>query len=137
MDNKHRFSFPVVGGSSLLVIFAVLCLTVFALLCLSTVQAGQRLSNASAEAVQDYYKADARAEEILARLRNGELPEEVSVNGDLYTYECPISDTQTLVAEMRLEGKTYTVLRWQAVSSVEWESDDSLLIWDGELEELP
>ena len=52
MDKKHRFSFPAVGGSSLLVIFAVLCLTVFALLGLSTVQAGQRLSNASAEAVE-------------------------------------------------------------------------------------
>ena len=77
-----------------------------------------------------------QAEEILARLRNGELPEEVSVNGDLYTYECPISDTQVLMAEVRLDGDTYTVLRWQAVSSVEWESDDSLLVWDGELEEL-
>lgn len=30
---------PVIGGSSLLVIFAVLCLTVFALLGLSTAQA--------------------------------------------------------------------------------------------------
>ena len=134
---ESRFRPPAVGGSSLLVIFAVLCLTVFALLCLSTVQAGQRLSDASMEAVRNYYEADTRAEEILARLRNGELPEEVSVDGDLYTYECPISDTQTLMAEVRLEGETYTVLRWQAVSSVEWETDDSLLIWDGELEELP
>lgn len=136
MDKKQRFSFPVVGGSSLLVIFAVLCLTVFALLCLSTVQADRRLSDASAEAVRGYYRADAQAEEILARLRNGEVPSGVTVNGDLYTYECPISDTQTLVTEVQLDGDTYTVLRWQAVSSVEWESDDSLLVWDGELEEF-
>ena len=57
MDEK-RFSAPIVGGSSLLVIFAVLCLTVFALLGLSTVQAGGRLSEASAEAVSAYYAGD-------------------------------------------------------------------------------
>ena len=135
MDKKHRFSFPAVGGSSLLVIFAVLCLTVFALLCLSTVQAGQRLSNASAEAVEAYYRADVRAEEILARLRCGEAPEGVTVQGDCYTYECPISEARTLQVEVRLDGEEYTVLRWQAVSTVEWETDDSLLVWDGGMEE--
>ena len=51
MERKTSFSLPAVGGSSLLVIFAVLCLTVFALLCLAQMQAGQRLSKASAEAV--------------------------------------------------------------------------------------
>ena len=51
MEDKKRFSPPVVGGSSLLVIFAVLCLTVFALLSLSTVRADVRLSEASAQAV--------------------------------------------------------------------------------------
>ena len=136
MDKKkNRFSFPMVGGSSLLVIFAVLCLTVFALLCLSTVQAGRRLSDASAAAVENYYQADARAEEILARLRAGELPEGVTAEGTVYSYECPISDTQTLMVEVRLEGETYTILRWQAVSSVEWEADDSLLVWDGTMDD--
>ena len=137
MDKKHRFSFPAVGGSSLLVIFAVLCLTVFALLGLSTVQAGQRLSNASAEAVESYYQADTRAEEILARLRCGEMPEGVTVWDDRYAYECPISETRSLQVEVRLNGEEYTVLRWQAVSTVEWETDDNLLVWDGGMEELP
>ena len=135
MDKKHRFSFPAVGGSSLLVIFAVLCLTVFALLGLSTVQAGQRLSNASAEAVESYYQADTRAEEILARLRCGEMPEGVTVWDDRYAYECPISETRSLQVEVRLNGEEYTVLRWQAVSTVEWETDDNLLVWDGGMEE--
>ena len=74
MEDKKRFSPPVVGGSSLLVIFAVLCLTVFALLSLSTVRADVRLSEASAQAVSGYYQADCQAEAILARLRSGELP---------------------------------------------------------------
>lgn len=40
---KQRFSPPAIGGTSLLVVFAVLCLTVFALLSLTTVQADVRL----------------------------------------------------------------------------------------------
>lgn len=60
MSERRRFSPPTVGGSSLLVIFAVLCLTVFALLSLSTVQADGRLSQTSAEAAQAYYAADCR-----------------------------------------------------------------------------
>ena len=50
MARKQSFPIPAVGGSSLLVIFAVLCLTVFALLGLSTVQADIRLADASARA---------------------------------------------------------------------------------------
>ena len=44
MKRKQSISIPAFGGSSLLVIFAVLCLTVFALLSLSTVQAEKRLA---------------------------------------------------------------------------------------------
>ena len=57
MHKKQRLSVPVVGGSSLLVIFAVLCMTVFALLSLSTVLADGRLNQASVEAVSAYYTA--------------------------------------------------------------------------------
>lgn len=129
--DERRSSPPAVGGSSLLVIFAVLCLTVFALLGLSAVQANGRLSDASAQAVSGYYTADCQAEAILSRLRAGELPEGVTVSDGLYTYQCPISDTQTLAVEVRLDGADWTVLRWQAVSVVDWENDDTLSVWDG------
>ena len=103
MGEKERFSPPAVGGSSLLVIFAVLCLTVFALLGLSGVQAGGRLSDASAQAVSAYYDADCRAEEILAALRQGVVMEGVRREADgIYAYTCPISDTQAL--EVRVRG---------------------------------
>lgn len=129
--DERRSSPPAVGGSSLLVIFAVLCLTVFALLGLSAVQANGRLSDASAQAVSDYYTADCQAETILARLRAGELTEGVTASDGLYTYQCPISETQTLMVEVRLEGTEWTILRWQAVSIADWESADTLSVWDG------
>lgn len=130
---ERQESAPIIGGSSLLVIFAVLCLTVFALLGLSTAQAGQRLGDASASAATGYYRADAQAEEILAQLRLGEMPENVTAQaGNRYTYACPVSDTQELQVEVQVSGKNYHILRWQTVSTADWEADDSLTVWDGE-----
>lgn len=113
-----RFQPPMVGGSSLLVIFAVLCLTVFTLLALGTVQADNRLSDASVRAVTDYYAADLQAEAIFAALREGTLPDGVSTDGTSYTYSCPISETQELTVSLQKEGEAWSVLRWQAVSTV-------------------
>lgn len=140
---RERFSPPAVGGISLLVVFAVLCLTVFALLALTTVQADKRLADASAKAVTDYYAADCAAQEILARLRAGEQPEGVEIldrlGSGLYTarYAVPISDTQELQVEVELTerwadyDRQYQVVRWQAVPTAEWEGDESLDVWDG------
>lgn len=126
---------PAVGGSSLLVIFAVLCLTIFALLSLSTVQADWRMASASSEAVKNYYEADTAAEQILALLRQGSIPiEGVGKEGDVYRYQCEVSDVQALYVEVRITEETYEVLRWQLVSTTQWEADDSLSLWDGTLE---
>ena len=116
MQQKKTFSIPMVGGSSLLIIFAVLCLTIFTLLALSTVRADIRLSEASAKAVTDYYTADLQAEIIFSKLRQGTLPEGVSENKDTYTYSCPISETQSLMVELQKEDTAWKVSRWQAVS---------------------
>lgn len=146
-NRNDRFSPPAVGGISLLVAFAVLCLTIFALLSLTTVRADVRLADASAEAVSAYYAADGQAQEILARLRNGEVPEGVSLIGTFqtegepdpsqwkyaYTYACPISERQELQVNVTISPDgSYDVSSWQAVSTGEWEIDESLEIWDGE-----
>lgn len=120
---------PAVGGISLLVVFAVLCLTVFALLSLTTVRADDRVGAATAEAVSKYYDADRQAQVILARLRSGKTPEGVTRNGDVYTYQCPISDTQALAVEVSLEYNTFSVLRWEAVSNGKWEADRDMHLW--------
>jgi len=128
--NISAFSFP--GGSSLTVIFAVLCLTVFALLSLNTAQAGTRLSERSAEAVAAYYRADRQAEEILARLRAGEHPDGVTFDGRIVSYVCPISETQELRVTIERNGTgTYTVLQWQSVSTAAWQPEEAPDVWDG------
>ena len=130
MNKKMKFSPPVIGGSSLLVIFSVLCLTVFALLSLSTALADKRLSDASVEAVREYYQADSQAEEIFARLRNGEFPDAVEQAGNRFRYQCPISDTQTLFVELENDGSRWIVRRWQAEAETRMKESD-LSVWGG------
>ncbi|MCI2057346.1 MAG: hypothetical protein LKJ86_09415 [Oscillibacter sp.] len=136
MSQKRRaFAAPAVGGSSLLVIFAVLCLTVFAMLSLSTVQANKRLSDRNAQAVSDYYAADTQAEKILALLRDGAVPDGVQVENNVYSYSVPISQTQELQVKVRADSDAYVVLCWQAVSTTDWQPDESINVWDGETSE--
>lgn len=131
MVESRKTTFPPIGVSALMVIFSVLCLTVFALLAVSTVRADQRLSEKSAQAVTGYYQADCEAEEILARLRTGERPANVKETNGIFTYTCPISETQTLVVEVTVDGTDYNILRWQAVSTADWQTSDQLPVWQG------
>lgn len=132
MKREQRFSPPMVGGSSLLVIFAVLALSVFAVLCLSTAQAENRLSDASAQAVTAYYEADREAERLYAMLRSGASVPQAEQNGSVWRYTCPISAQQVLLAEVEYTNGMWSVLRWQAVAVPDGTSaDDALNVWDG------
>ena len=126
----HRISAPAIGGSSLLVIFALLALTVFALLSLSTVQAEKRMADAAARSVSDYYAADLEAERIFARLRAGETVDGVVVQGNNYSYACAISEHQILKVQLEKKEDTWYVCRWQVIASSEPISE-TLPVWDG------
>ena len=135
MDNQPRkLQAPMVGGSSLLVIFAVLCLTVFALLCISTVQADQRLADASINAVSAYYAADGEAEKILAQLRAGEMPEGVQQENGVYRFTVTVSQTQMLLVEASVsDAEHWTVNCWRTMSTTQSNADELLNVWTGDL----
>ena len=135
MDERRSLGFPPVGGASLLVIFSVLCLTVFALLSVSTEQADAAVSSRCAAAVEGYYRADCAAEETLARLRSGERPSGVIEQDGICFYTHPISDTQLLAVEVRVEGDNFDILRWQAIPADQWQAGDQLPVWNGEIKE--
>ena len=119
------------GGSSLMVIFAVLCLTVFAILALSTVLADTRLSDAYAQNVTDYYQADCDAEGIIAQLRAGTVPAGVEQEGDEYSFSCPVGDTRTLRVTVKVEGDSWQLLTKTTEYTADWEADESLDLWGG------
>lgn len=131
MNKKNSFSGPAIGGSSLLVIFSVLCLTVFTMLALSTVQAEGRIAEASAHSVSDYYRADLEAEQIFARLRSGQKVNGVTQQGEQYRYSCPVSDKQELSVELQYHNGRWSVISWQTVAYPEVTNDDAPSLWDG------
>ena len=131
MKKKQRSQVSVVGGSSLLVIFSVLCVAIFALMSLTSATNDTKLNDKSLQAVSDYYAADCAAEEILAQLRQGIVPEGVRLEDGVYSYVCPISETLELRTAVRVNGTDYEVLRWQAAPSMAWELDEHILVWDG------
>lgn len=133
--SKRGKGITLTGGSSLLVIFAVLCLTVFALLTLSTVKADQRLADAAVQAVEAYYRADCAAEEILAKLREGSVPESVVAEENRYAYTCPVSDTQSLQVIVEIEGTNYRIEQWKVISTTEWSPEEYIEVWSPEMEE--
>ena len=135
MRKQEAFSPTAVGGSSLLVIFAVLCLTVFALLSLGSVQAERRLADAATQAVTDYYEADLKAEQILARLRAGEQIEGLVETEGSVEFTIPISGRQSLAVKLVQQGDDWTVRQWRAVTG-ETEPEETLNVWKGS-EEKP
>ena len=53
-----------------------------------------------------------------------------SDNG-IYSYTCPISETQVLEVEVSLVEKGYDVIRWQAVPDGQDSGENGLDLWDG------
>ncbi|MBQ3102869.1 MAG: hypothetical protein IJC58_01140 [Oscillospiraceae bacterium] len=129
---KSRFALPTLGGSTLLVIFAVLCLLTFALLTLSTALSNRRLSEASLSATAAYYEADCAAEEIIAALRNGDVPAEVTKSENTYSFTCPITEKQSLFVEVEDQGESWYITQYKTVTADDAAYDETITVWDGE-----
>ena len=124
MKKNTAPSIGLQGGSSLMVIFGVLCLVVFAVLTLSSALAGQRIEMASVNATSAYYAADCEAEEKIAELR------EKGMDGE-YSFTCDVSDKQCINVTVKISGDNYEIISWQTNYTASWEADDSLNVWDG------
>ena len=103
------------GPGLLMTACAVLLLAILAQTALIFLRAKTGGETDSAQAVADYYGADYQAEQIFSQLRRGELPEEVTCQDNIYTYQCPISEEESLLVVLEKTGDDWQVLRWQAV----------------------
>lgn len=129
MNKKMNIPAPV-GGSSLLVIFSVLCFSVFSMLVLATVKADERLADDSCEAVTAYYQADCEAERILGELRAGIVEDSVTQKDNYYAYQCPVNDTQSLSVVVEITGTEYEIHQWKLEETIDWEPEQYLNLLD-------
>ena len=130
--NKRGGSFNV-GASSILVIFVLLCLTTFSTLSLISANADHRLTTKAAESAQNYWEANNKAQQVLAKLDTAisevyspginnftdkvallfasgllspdgvELFVPESQTANLYAFVIPVGDTQELYVEIAIE----------------------------------
>ena len=128
--NKEKSAPSFFGAVSLLVIFAVLSLVIFAVLSLGTASAGDRLSSITTKSALEYAEAEFEANTILARMREGDIPSEVTKNGDVYEFSCEINDRQRLFVKTELgENGSFKIIRWQSVRTSDWKHDEGLDVW--------
>ena len=90
------------------------------------------MSHRAAEITAQKYRAECDANKILSELREGNIPSGVNVNGNVYSYSCPISDSQSLEVSAQINAADeYYILKWQYTPSIEWKADDDIDVWDG------
>lgn len=131
-----------IGGASLLLIFAVLCLTVFSLLTLSAAMRERTLTEKRRAAVEAYYAADSAAAEVAAALlegkRTGAVPSAVDgtaiedEGGGVYAYLSPIDGRRAISVRLMLSDGGIDILSWRTTEIADWAPDESLSVWEGE-----
>lgn len=136
-----------VGSASIVLVFAVLCLSIFAVISLSSALSDKSMSDASANTITGYYEADTLAECVLADILVMEtVPETVrgvpvtsafnmDLMMDVISFVCPINDAKELYVEVALYDGTYEIKSWNMRSVGDWEIVDDLPVWPGDSDE--
>jgi hypothetical protein len=137
-----------VGSASIVLVFAVLCLTIFSLITFIVARNSKALVDAEAELVIGYYEADVEAERILAELVDSPIIP-WSIRGvfihieqdnfstyDIVNFSVPIYltnannvrsvSTMELFVRVAIIEDTYNILSWRMFDTANWTPDDGL-----------
>ncbi len=143
-----------VGYTSIMIIFALVCLVIFAVLSLKAASSDEALNERSGEYLKEYYIADNIAKQKLCELDElsykareteffteafQELAEDKSVeirivrDGCSADYSVPINERQELSVSVTFKASgEYEIDRWQCRTLFS-EKDDHLHVWDGNM----
>ena len=144
--NDKRSAGIHVGSASIIMIFAVLCLTVFSTLSYVTANQEYRLAQKSALAMEQYYAADWQCEvyyeQIYDLLKAGiaakDLPQyldvEVTETGTaaFIDYAVDIDERQQLQVRLAAEEGALRTEMWAVTAKAPHAYSDEIAVWDGE-----
>ncbi|MCL2498171.1 MAG: hypothetical protein FWF06_06125 [Symbiobacteriaceae bacterium] len=130
-----------VGSASIVLVFAILCLTIFALISLSAASSDKALVDAEVDMVTAYYRADTLAEIILGELvHSRSIPPALQGIGIESRQEqdavrvffaCPLSDRKELAVEILLFPNHYDILKWRLEDTAVWGFASTIPVWQG------
>lgn len=144
----------MVGGVSLLAVFAVLCLAIFALLTLLRAESDLGLSQKTAEMTEAYYQADSQAEKRVAALipifqqslsktkkeRDADFADGAALQGGDFnrqseeiTFHIPVSSGLSLTVIVKpLDQKPYyEIVTWKEENLSKYTPSQSIPVWNG------
>ena len=134
-NNRQRPMGLNIGSASIIMLFAVLCLTVLAALSLLSANSQYALSERSAEVTRAYYAAEVKAAEIYDLVKNGDMTKVSTIenNGEtLYNYTVDIDEFQAITVLLAISGGETELRSWKIVDAGNWEPDDFFNLWTGE-----
>ena len=133
-----------IGSASIVLVFAVLCLTVFSLITFIVAGNDKALVAAEAQLVIAYYEADTLAEQIIAEIISAktipasvlgidiETDWDMDADAEVAFFYCPISESKALYVRVDISDETYGILSWKMRDTDEWAYDDTLDLWPGD-----
>ena len=136
--NQHPTRMGV-GASSILFILVILSLTLFAVLSFVQARSDAALTNRSAQSVEAYYEADARAQQAIAQiddaLVSGGQPtdvEGVSLQSEgVYTFSIGSIDGHVLNVRVDVSSGVCRVTSYRYESAAEWTGESAGTLWQG------
>ena len=149
-NNKGRRVSAGIGISSLILIFVVLAVAVFSVLTLLTVRQDLNSARLSCTAQEQYYAADTKATELLAKLRElcgdesvtditaaaGELGIDAKQRGRdgtvAFSWSVSINEDSLLSCAADYSGGKLNITEWRTVNNMSYINENSLPVWNGE-----
>ena len=136
--------FGPLGIASLIVCFAVLCITVLSVSAFAAAKDELRDAEAVAAAQKNFYESDRLAAEKVRRLKAASATKEALSAAakdegaavlmrdgvTLVAFGVPVDSTLTLSVLLSFEEKM-EILSWQVLSSTDWTPEDSISVWQG------
>ncbi|MCL2057187.1 MAG: hypothetical protein FWH02_08240 [Oscillospiraceae bacterium] len=132
-----------IGSTSVVLIFAVLCLSFFALASYTSAENEMAPAKAEAALVSGYYEADALAVKIAAQLKNAsaipdniygvEIHRRTEESGEqiIIEFACPITDSKELYVSLSPERG---ILSRRMRDTQKWQPDTNMPVWPGQIE---
>ena len=132
-----------IGSASIVLVFAVLCLSIFTMVSLLTALTEDSLITTEIQLVEAFYAADTVAEMVLAEILAAEiLPENIrgidieaywdwDTMTEIVSFVSPITDTKELYVVVAIGLYGYEILSWRMFNIGEWQADDRLNVWQG------
>lgn len=141
-NNSNEYGINI-GSSTLIMIFALLCLVVFSLLAYKTALNEKNLALKISNETKAYYEADYKATKIKNKIENkitngksiaSLVDYEKNRNGSNYIgYSVKIDENKKLSVELRRSGSNLKVVKWTEVNEASEDYNNKLDVWGGEL----